>query len=101
MCVGGPPKPMHPIRPHSRASVVSGTRSRMVGSDTAVMRHMLALLRVRARQWLGSEEPGVRVLERDAEGLRTWIRVPDRAALFEPAELTTVGFFGEARDGID
>ncbi len=30
MCVGGPPKPMHPMRPHSRAIVVSETRIRSV-----------------------------------------------------------------------
>jgi hypothetical protein len=27
MCAGGPPKPMQPILPHSRAIVVSGTRT--------------------------------------------------------------------------
>ena len=47
--------------------------------DTAVMRDMLAHMRSRARRWRGS---GALVREVDAAGLRTWIRVPDRTALF-------------------
>ena len=39
--------------------------------------------------------------ESDAAGLRTWIRVPDRAALLTTPELTTIGFFGQPRDGVD
>ena len=58
-------------------------------------------MRVRAHDWRASPGGEVLVLERDALGLRTWIRVPDRAALFAADELTTVGFFGEAREGVD
>jgi hypothetical protein len=62
------------------------------------MRDMLARMRVLAREWRSTE---VLVLERDADGLRTWIRVPDLAALLVPSELTAVGFFGVARAGVD
>jgi hypothetical protein len=67
------------------------------------MREMLARMRVLARGWLESQPggPGVLVKEPDAAGLRTWVRVPDRAELFAAGELTTVGFFGQARAEID
>jgi hypothetical protein len=41
------------------------------------------------------------VYQFDAAGLRTWIRVPDRAALLAAPDLTTIGFFGQPRDGVD
>ncbi len=71
--------------------------------DGAVMRAMLASLRGFARSWLASPspEPGTLVYESDAAGLRTWIRVPDRAALLTAPELTTIGFFGQLRDDVD
>jgi hypothetical protein len=69
--------------------------------DTAVMQEMLARMRGAARSWLASPPPGPGALvnQFDAAGLRTWIRVPDRAALFAAPELTTIGFFGQPRDG--
>jgi hypothetical protein len=66
--------------------------------DAAVMRDMLGRMRALARGWLTSrpQEPGA--LLRDE---RTWIRVPDRDALLAAGELTTVGFFGQARADVD
>jgi len=71
--------------------------------DAAVMRDMLARMRTFARGWLESPpaHPGVLVREIDAAGNRTWIRVPDRDALLAAGELTTVGFFGQARADVD
>jgi hypothetical protein len=71
--------------------------------DTAVMQEMLARMRGAARSWLASPPPGSGTLVRqlDAAGLRTWIRVPDRAALLAAPELTTIGFFGQPRDDVD
>jgi hypothetical protein len=56
-----------------------------------------------ARGWLSSPPPGSDALvrETDAAGLRTWIRVPDRAALLAAEALTTVAFFGHARTEVD
>jgi hypothetical protein len=75
----------------------------VVVQDVAVMRDMLEQMRTRARGWLEfpPEGPGALVRETDAAGLRTWIRAPDRRALLEAAELTTVGFFGQARNDVD
>src|SRR5437899_6030243 len=71
--------------------------------DAAVMQEMFARLRGFARSWLASPPPGPGALVRqlDAAGLRTWIRVPDRAALLAAPELTTIGFFRQARDHVD
>jgi hypothetical protein len=71
--------------------------------DTAVMQEMLARMRTAAHAWLASPPPGsgVLVYEFDPAGLRTWIRVPDQAALLAAPELTTVGFFGQPRDDVD
>ncbi len=71
--------------------------------DTAVMQEMLARMRAAARSWLAAPPPGSGALVRqlDAAGLRTWIRVPDRAALLAAPELTTIGFFGQPRDDVD
>src|SRR5437868_6046301 len=67
------------------------------------MQEMLARMRAAARSWLASPPPGSGALVRqlDAAGLRTWIRVPDRAALLAAPELTTIGFFGQPRDDVD
>jgi hypothetical protein len=67
------------------------------------MRFMLGRMRALARGWLDSPPAGrgVAARELDAAGLRTWIRVPDRAALLAAEELTTVGFFGHARADVD
>jgi hypothetical protein len=71
--------------------------------DAAVMRDMLGRMRAFARGWLESPPPGPGALvrEADAAGNRTWIRVPDRDALLAAGELTTVGFFGQARADVD
>jgi hypothetical protein len=71
--------------------------------DTSVMRDMFAQLRAFSRGWSDSQPAGdgVVVRRRDVAGLRTWIRVPDRDALFAAGELTTVGFFGQARADVD
>jgi hypothetical protein len=71
--------------------------------DTAVMQEMLVRMRRVAHSWLASPPPGsgALVYQLDGAGLRTWIRVPDRAALLAASELTTIGFFGQPRDGID
>jgi hypothetical protein len=67
--------------------------------DVEVLRTMLARLRARAARWAGSGD--VLVLEPTEHGLREWIRVPDAAALLAASQLTWVGFFGRAREGID
>ena len=71
--------------------------------DAAIMRDMLGRMRVSARGWLESPPPGpgALVLEFDAAGNRTWIRVTDLDALFAAGELTTVGFFGQTRADVD
>ena len=67
---------------------------------------MLAMLRrecLLASTWLerAPEGLGALVRERDAEGRRHWIRVPDREALLAASEMAFVGFFGHARDDVD
>jgi len=68
--------------------------------DLAVLRRMLTRLRVRAAGW-DAGAGDVLVLERMDDGLREWIRAPDAAALLAARELTWVGFFGWAREGVD
>ena len=62
------------------------------------MRTMLARLRELAPTWMGA---AVHVKEKGADGLRTWIRVPDLPRLLAAPELATVGFFGVARAEVD
>jgi hypothetical protein len=71
--------------------------------DAAVMRDMLERMRAFARRWLESPPAGRTALvkETDAAGVRTWIRVPDRSAILSAEELTTIGFFGQARGDVD
>lgn len=71
--------------------------------DASVMRGMLARLRAFARGWPDTQAGGDAVLVRrhDAAGLRTWIRIPGPGALLAAGELTTVGFFGQARADVD
>ena len=71
--------------------------------DTAVMQEMLARMRGAAHSWLASPPPGsgALVFQFDATDRRTWIRVPDRAALLAAPELTTIGFFGQPRHDVD
>ena len=89
-----------------RETLVEGrpfTAPKNTERDGAIMREMLASMRGLARSWLASPSPGpgALVYESDAAGLRTWIRVPDRAALLTAPELTTIGFFGQPRDDVD
>jgi hypothetical protein len=67
------------------------------------MRDMLGRMRALARAWTASppEGSGALVRESDADGNRTWIRVPDRKALLTAGELTTIGFFGRARSDVE
>jgi hypothetical protein len=69
--------------------------------EAEVMRAALAELRTRAAPW--SDEPRQRIVQRDRDehGLRHLIVVPDTHNLLEAAHLTAVGFFGQARDGVD
>jgi hypothetical protein len=71
--------------------------------DLAVMHEMLERMRALARRWLESPPRGESALvkETDPTGVRTWIRVPDRAALLAAGDLTTIGFFGQARADVD
>lgn len=71
--------------------------------DASIMRDMLERMRTATRSWDCSPPsgPGVLVYEPDEAGLRTWIRAPDRDALLAAEELTTVGYFGQARAGVD
>src|SRR5262249_34814727 len=92
--------------PREAVGVIEGSlftapeRSR---EDLAVMRDMLGRMRALARSWLESPavSGGMHLKETDASGARTWIRVPDRPALLAAAELTTIGFFGQARADVD
>jgi hypothetical protein len=67
--------------------------------DLAVLRRMLVRLRRRAATWEAAAGE-VLVLERMEDGLREWIRAPDGGALLAARELTWVGFFGRAREGV-
>jgi hypothetical protein len=72
-------------------------------ADVAVMRAMLERERAFVCGWRGTppEGPGALLRERDADGRRHWIRVPDREALPAASELAFVGFFGRARADVD
>ncbi len=90
----------------ARDEVVDGRRfaaPETTGEDAAVMREMLGRMRTLARSWRESPPPGESVLvkETDATGARTWIRVPERSALLAAEQLTTIGFFGQARADVD
>src|SRR4051812_46187304 len=71
--------------------------------ETEIMQDMLERLRAVAHRWLESPPAGsdFLVLEPDEKGLRTWIRIPDRAALLAAEELTAIGFFGQEREDVD
>ncbi len=69
--------------------------------DANVMQSMLARMRALAPEWLEIARNDILVRAPDAAGRRHWIRVPDRDALVAARQFTIVGFFGEARDGVD
>jgi hypothetical protein len=71
--------------------------------DVQVMQTMLERERELVDTWRNMAPPGAGALVRepDRNGLRHWIRVPDREQLLAPSHLTFVGFFGRARPGID
>src|ERR671915_1780178 len=68
--------------------------------EVGVMRTMLEYERERARQW--KQEGDGRVgqhaaAERDADGHRHLLVVPDTGRLIEAGDVTAVGFFGRPR----
>lgn len=65
------------------------------------MEDALSELRKRAATWVGDDRRGVVLRERDDEGHRHLIVVPDTRALLEADGLTAVGFFGHPRDDVD
>jgi hypothetical protein len=72
--------------------------------EAEIMRSMLEHERNLARGWqaAGSEAPATVVSnENDTEGLRHLLVVPDTQALIDAADVTAIGFFGKAREGVD
>lgn len=68
------------------------------------MRHMLDRERAFAREWdqAGDEAPRQVVTnEKDEAGLRHLLVIPSTRALIESSDLTAIGFFGRAREGVD
>jgi hypothetical protein len=72
--------------------------------DADIMRSMLDYERGLARGWeeAGDKAPA-KVLsdENDDAGLRHLLVVPDTHALIDSADVTAIGFFGKAREGVD
>jgi hypothetical protein len=72
--------------------------------EVEIMRRMLEYERQRGREW---EQDGVErvpqhvAAERDAEGHRHLLVVPDTGALIRAKDVTAVGFFGRPRDDAD
>lgn len=69
--------------------------------EADLMRAALSELRKRAAAWTGEHRRGVVLRERDEDGRRHLIVVPDTRALLGADGLTAVGFFGEPREGVD
>ena len=72
--------------------------------DAQAMRELLARERERARAWSRGRGPRpeeVVTVERDEEGRRHLLVVPDTRALLEARHPTVVGFFGTPRDEVD
>ncbi|HYY77241.1 MAG TPA: hypothetical protein VE644_13065 [Gaiellaceae bacterium] len=69
--------------------------------EADLMREALSELRARAGGWTGEDRRGVVLRERDEDGHRHLIVVPDTRALLEADGLTAVGFFGHPRAGVD
>ncbi|MGH3031199.1 MAG: hypothetical protein ACRDNE_10625 [Gaiellaceae bacterium] len=69
--------------------------------EADLMRTALSELRARAGAWVGEDRRGVVLRDRDEDGHRHLIVVPDSRALLEADGLTAVGFFGHPRAGVD
>jgi hypothetical protein len=72
--------------------------------EADIMRAMLDYERELARAWedAGSEAPTKVVSnENDDAGLRHLLVIPSTRALIDSADLTAIGFFGKAREGVD
>jgi hypothetical protein len=69
--------------------------------EADLMREALSELRARAGAWTGEDRRGVVLRDRDEDGHRHLIVVPDTRALLEADGLTAVGFFGHPREGVD
>ncbi|MGH3091256.1 MAG: hypothetical protein ACRDOG_02840 [Gaiellaceae bacterium] len=69
--------------------------------EADLMRDALSELRARAGVWEGEDHRGVVLRERDEDGHRHLIVVPDTRALLEAEGITAVGFFGHPRAGVD
>jgi hypothetical protein len=72
--------------------------------EADIMRAMLDYERGLARSWeeAGSNAPAKIVSnENDEAGLRHLLVVPSTQALIDSADLTAIGFFGKAREGVD
>jgi hypothetical protein len=72
--------------------------------DAQAMRELLARERERARAWgrgRGPRPEEVVSVERDEEGRRHLLVVPDTRTLLEARRPTVVGFFGTPRDEVD
>jgi len=69
--------------------------------EADLMRDALSELRARAGAWVGEDRRGVVLRDRDEDGHRHLIVVPDTRALLEADGLTAVGFFGHPREGVD
>ena len=71
--------------------------------EVAVMREMLEYERGRARAWAGEQQAacGRVIRERDPDGHRRLIVVPDATAFLDAENVTAVGFFGRPRTRVD
>jgi hypothetical protein len=72
--------------------------------EADIMRSMLDHERELARGWqqAGSDAPAKVVSnENDKAGLRHLLVIPSTEALIESSDLTAIGFFGKAREGVD
>ncbi len=69
--------------------------------EADLMRDALSELRARAGAWVDEDRRGVVLRDRDEDGHRHLIVVPDTRALLEADGLTAVGFFGHPREGVD
>jgi hypothetical protein len=68
--------------------------------DADMMRTMLRRERELVRA-LDRSKTGPYLVERQENGCRHWLVVPDVEALRQAQDVTVVGFFGQARDGVD
>jgi hypothetical protein len=72
--------------------------------EVGVMRTMLEYERERARQWEREGDGGVgqhAAAERDSEGHRHLLVVPDTGKLIGASDVTAIGFFGRPREDAD